>query len=526
MSLVDKHPDQDPDRDGAQGAASRARRAGASPIVRKRPSELLRERRQRIRRRRLTTAGVVLALALAAFYVWGPFHSPHKPELRSQGYTGTHTDTGRPSPKWANGTDIAWKLDMYLADSSNSAILKNGDQVILALPLTENDRFKVVSLDVSGAKPAIQWDSVLPKAVPRTIEPHLVMVGEDLFAGEHRLDPTTGAASPAPWAGRNQDGQDNPELATTIVITSHDGLVIACNRRICSGWVKEDGEWTMRWERDSTPTPLEDYQDCPECGEGTWVPLNDLRTLRWGPAAAATPQGGAFFDPVAQEGHIINTRTGEVRALHSVSHNDRFELYSTADGWVVADSETDQATVFAPDGRPLESFAISASAGTGDHKAALPIGGQTPTSAQLRDFLTTGEAPWAEGLLRARATTANDGATVCDTLSFTPTGSSHPTRETTASSVFFLQSATGQCGTSARNSAISEDHSVIHTWSHHGVDRDKLIDMHGVGLFHTSGTFTPVDATKGRYSKAVRVYDDLVLVIGEEGITALTPRGS
>ena len=209
-----------------------------------------------------------------------------------------------------------------------------------------------------------------------------------------------------------------------------------------------------------------------------------------------------------------------------MSHNDRFELYSTADGWVVADSETDQATVFAPDGRPLESFAISASAGTGDHKAVLPIGGQTPTSAQLRGFLTTGEAPWAEGLLRARATTANDGATVCDTLSFTPTGSAHPTRETTASGVFFLQSANGQCGTSARNSAISEDHSVIHTWSHHGVDRDTLIDMHGVGLFHTSGTFTPVDATKGRYSKAVRVYDDLVLVIDYEGITALTPRGS
>ena len=524
MSLVDKHPDQDPDRDGAQGAASRAR--SASPIVRKRPSELLRERRQRIRRRRLTTAGVVLALALAAFYVWGPFHSPHKPEPRSQGYTGTHTDTGRPSPDWTNGADIAWQLDMYLADSSNSAILKNGDQVILALPLTENDRFKVVSLDVSGAKPAIQWDSVLPKAVPRTIEPHLVMVGEDLFAGEHRLDPATGAASPAPWAGRNQDGQDNPELDTTIVITSHDGLVIACNRRICSGWEKEDGEWTMRWERDSTPTPLEDYQDCPECGEGTWVPLNDLRTLRWGPAAAATPQGGAFFDPVAQEGHIINTRTGEVRALHSVSHNDRFELYSTADGWVVADSETDQATVFAPDGRPLESFAISASTGTGDHKAVLPIGGQTPTSAQLRGFLTTGEAAWAEGLLRARATTTDSGATVCDTLSFTPTGSAHPTRETTASGVFFLQSATGQCGTSARNSAISEDHSVIHTWSHHGVDRDKLIDMHGVGLFHTSGTFTPVDATKGRYSKAIRVYDDLVLVIHDEGITAFTPRWS
>ena len=208
MSLVDKHPDQDPDRDGAQGAdASRTRVGGASPIVRKRPSELLRERRQRIRRRRLTTAGVVLALALAAFYVWGPFHSPHKPEPRSQGYTGTHTDTGRPSPDWTNGTDIAWKLDMYLTDSSNSAILKNGDQVILALPLTENDRFKVVSLDVSGAKPAIQWDSVLPKAVPRTIEPHLVMVGEDLFIGSTGWIPPPEPPRPPRGPGGTRTGR-------------------------------------------------------------------------------------------------------------------------------------------------------------------------------------------------------------------------------------------------------------------------------------------------------------------------------
>lgn len=525
MSLVDKHPDHDPDCDDAQGATSRFGSREVSPIVSKKPSEILRERRQRIRRRCLTTAGVLLALVLSAVYVWGPFHSPHKPKLRSQGYTGTHTDTGRPSPKWANGTDIAWKLDHYAMGAGEYAAMKNGDQVILALPLRESDRFKVVSLDVSGTEPAIQWNSVVSKAVPRNIEPHLVMVGEDLFVGEHRLDPTTGAASPAPWAGRNQDGQDKPELATTIVITSRDGLVIACSRRICSGWEKEDGEWTMRWERDSTPTPLEDYQDCPECGEGTWVPLNDLQILRWGPAAENAPLGG-FFDPVAQEGHIINTQTGEVRALHDVNHNHRFELHSTADGWVVADSKTDQATVFTPDGRPLESFAISASAGAGFHKAALPIGGQTPTSAQLRDFLTTGEAPWAEGLLRTRATTTDNGATVCDTLSFTPTGSTHPTRETTTSDTFSPDRTTGECRMGAQNAAISKDHSVIHTWSHYGGDRDALIDMHSVGLFHTSGSFTPTDGFAGTGETSFHVYDDLVLVVDYMAITAYTPRWS
>ena len=525
MSLVDKHPDHDPDCDDAQGATSRFGSREVSPIVSKKPSEILRERRQRIRRRCLTTAGVLLALVLSAVYVWGPFHSPHKPKLRSQGYTGTHTDTGRPSPKWANGTDIAWKLDHYAMGAGEYAAMKNGDQVILALPLRESDRFKVVSLDVSGTKPAIQWNSVVSKAVPRNIEPHLVMVGEDLFVGEHRLDPTTGAASPAPWAGRNQDGQDKPELATTIVITSRDGLVIACSRRICSGWEKEDGEWTMRWERDSTPTPLEDYQDCPECGEGTWVPLNDLQILRWGPAAENAPLGG-FFDPVAQEGHIINTQTGEVRALHDVNHNHRFELHSTADGWVVADSKTDQATVFTPDGRPLESFAISASAGAGFHKAALPIGGQTPTNAQLRDFLTTGEAPWAEGLLRAQATTTDNGATVCDTLSFTPTGSTHPTRETTTSDTFSPDRTTGECRMGAQNAAISKDHSVIHTWSHYGGDRDALIDMHSVGLFHTSGSFTPTDGFAGTGEISFHVYDDLVLVVDYMAITAYTPRWS
>lgn len=253
MSLVDKHPDHDPDCDDAQGATSRFGSREVSPIVSKKPSEILHERRQRMRRRCLTTAGVLLALVLSAVYVWGPFHSPHKPKLRSQGYTGTHTDTGRPSPKWANGTDIAWKLDHYAMGAGEYAAMKNGDQVILALPLRESDRFKVVSLDVSGTEPAIQWNSVVSKAVPRNIEPHLVMVGEDLFVGEHRLDPTTGAASPAPWAGRNQDGQDKPELATTIVITSRDGLVIACSRRICSGWEKRTA--SGRCDGNATPPP-------------------------------------------------------------------------------------------------------------------------------------------------------------------------------------------------------------------------------------------------------------------------------
>ena len=529
MSLVDKHPDQDPDRDGAQGAASRAR--SASPIVRKRPSELLRERRQRIRRRRLTTAGVVLALALAAFYVWDPFHSPHKsprkPELRSQGYTGTHTDTGRPSPDWTNGADIAWQLE----DSNDSAVVKNGDQVILAHELNKHAGTGVISLDVSGAEPAIQWEATLPRDSSLRVETRPVLVGEDLFIGEHRLDPTTGAASPAPWAGRNRDGQDNPNLAVTIVITSRDGVVIACSRRICSGWEKEDGEWTMRWERDSTPTPLGDYQDCPECGEGTWVILNDRRVFSWGPAPEAAPQGGRLLDPVAQEGRIINTQTGEVRSLYldETAKDGQLELHSTADGWVVADSETDQATVFASDGRPLESFAISASAGTGDHKAALPIGGQTPTSAQLRDFLTTGEAPWAEGLLRARATTTDNGATVCDTLSFTPTGSDRPSHESVIPwNYHIVQNEDGQCFIGAMNPTISKDHSIIRLKSDNALGDDFTIDMYGTSLFHTSGSFKFHGSTGygTEASAVIRVYDDLVLVIHDEGVTAFTPRWS
>ena len=256
--------------------------------------------------------------------------------------------------------------------------------------------------------------------------------------------------------------------------------------------------------------------------------LNDRRVFSWGPAPEAAPQGGRLLDPVAQEGRIINTQTGEVRSLYldKTAKDDQLELHSTADGWVVADSETDQATVFASDGRPLESFAISASAGTGDHKATLLIGGQTPTSAQLRDFLTTGEAPWAEGLLRTRATTTDNGATVCDTLSFTPTGSSRPTRETTTSDAFLPDRTTGECNMSAQNSASSKDHSVIHTWSHYGGVRDKLIDMHSVGLFHTSGSSTPRNASDRTAEISFRVYDDLVLVIHDEGVTAFTPRWS
>lgn len=527
MSLVDKHPDCD----DAQGATSRFGSREVSPIVSKKPSEILRERRQRMRRRYLTTAAVVLALVLSAVYVWGPFHSPHVPKLRSQGYTGTHTDTGRPSPKWANGTDIAWKLDHDTAGTGKYAVMKNGDQVILTHELKEHAGTGVISLDVSGTEPAIQWEATLPHDPSLRFEIRPVLMGEDLFVGEHRLDPTTGAASPAPWAGRNKDGQDNPNLAVTIVITSRDGLVIACSRRICSGWEKEEGEWTMRWERDSAPTPLEDYQDCPECGEGTWVILNDLQILRWGSAAENAPQGGRFFDPVAQEEHIINTQTGEVRSLYldKTAKYGQLELHSTADGWVVADSKTDQATMFAPDGRPLESFAISASAGTGDHKAALPIGGQTPTSAQLRDFLTTGEAPWAEGLLRARATTTDNGATVCDTFSFTPTGSDRPSHESgNPWGYHIVQKEDGQCFIGAMNPTISKDHSIIRLKSDIAIGDDFTIDMYGTSLFHTSGSFMfrgSIDYGL-EASAVIRVYDDLVLVIDRKGIKAFTPRWS
>lgn len=539
MSLVDKLPDHDPDCDDAQGATSRFGGRDLSRIVSKKPSEILRERRQRMRRRYLTTAAVVLALVLSAVYVWGPFHSPHKPKLRSQGYTGTRTDTGRPSPKWANGTDIAWKLDHDIPSAGGYAVMKNGDQVFIVHELYEVNSSNrivltgsgVISLDVSGAKPAIQWEATLPRDPSLRVETRPVLVGEDLFIGEHRLDPATGAASPAPWAGRNQDGQDNPNLAVTIVITSRNGVVIACSRRICSGWEKEDGEWTMRWERDSTPTPLEDYQDCPECGEGTWVILNDRRVFSWGPAPEAAPQGGRLLAPVAQEGRIINTQTGEVRSLYldKTAKFDQLELHSTANGWVVADSETDQATVFASDGRPLESFAISASAGTGDHKATLPIGGQTPTSAQLRDFLTTGEAPWAEGLLRALATTADNGATVCDTLSFTPTGSDRPSHESVIPwNYHIVQNEDGQCFIGAMNPTISKDHSIVRLKSDNALGDDFTIDMYGTSLFHTSGSFK-FHGSIGYGTEAsavIRVYDDLVLVIHDEGVTAFTPRWS
>ena len=78
----------------------------------------------------------------------------------------------------------------------------------------------------------------------------------------------------------------------------------------------------------------------------------------------------------------------------------------------------------------------------------------------------------------------------------------------------------------AQNAAISKDHSVIHTWSHYGGDRDALIDMHSVGLFHTSGSFTPTNGSDGTDEISFRVYDDLVLVVNYMTITAFTPRWS
>ena len=197
---------------------------------------------------------------------------------------------------------------------------------------------------------------------------------------------------------------------------------------------------------------------------------------------------------------------------------------------MVADSKTDQATVFAPDGRPLESFLIADSAGAGDHKAALPITGQAPTSAQLRDFLTTGEAPWAEGILRVLPTTEDNGTKTCGELSFTPTGSTHPTRKTAIGTSGIAGPGKRDCAIRARRPAISEDHSALFLRgdAYGGDDgHDAIVDMRGTSLFHTSGTTYPSagDALLDG-GRSVRVYDDLVLVFSYEGITAFTPRWS
>ena len=515
MSLADKHPTHDPDHDNAQGAAPAPARKG--------PAELLRERRERIRRRRLTAAGVVLALVLAAFYVWGPTPSPHEPEPRSQGYTGTRTDTGRPSPKWTNGADIAWRLERRIPLADETAVVKSGDQVVLFHDWSEGDGTGVVSLDVSGTRPVTQWRGVLPKDSSFSPERRPVLMGNGLFVGKVRLDLATGRQGPAPWAERDQDPLSPP----TIAITSGYGVVIACSKETCSGWAEEGDQWTMKWERDSTPTPMREYEYCSECGSsGTWVPLNDRDIVDWGRAADPFTEPGADSITSRNGKRIINTETGEVRSLCTdETRSDDFEVYSTTDGWVAVDSRTDQATAFAADGRPLESFTISDPAGADDHKAALPVGGQAPTSAQLRDFLTTGEAPWAEGILRALPATDDDGAKTCGKLSFTPTGSDHPTRETSDKLLNTTTRGDGQCAIRAMRASISEDHSAIQLQGR-GSGKPIIIDMHGASLFHPSGTFTPVDAAKGRYSKAFRVYDDLVLVIGEEGATAFTPRGS
>ncbi|MBF0940377.1 MAG: hypothetical protein HXK03_05825, partial [Schaalia georgiae] len=298
MSLADKHPTHDPDHDGVQGAAPAPARKG--------PAELLRERRERIRRRRLTAAGVVLALVLAAFCVWGPIPSPHEPEPRSQGYTGTRTDTGRPSPKWTNGADIAWRLERRIPLADETAVVKSGDQVVLFHDWSEGDGTGVVSLDVSGTRPVTQWRGVLPKDSSFSPERRPVLMGDGLFVGKVRLDLATGRQGPAPWAERDQDPLSPP----TIAITSGYGVVIACSKETCSGWAEEGDQWTMKWERDSTPTPMREYEYCSECGSsGTWVPLNDRDIVDWGRAADPFTEPGADSITSRNGKRIINTET-------------------------------------------------------------------------------------------------------------------------------------------------------------------------------------------------------------------------
>ena len=88
----------------------------------------------------------------------------------------------------------------------------------------------------------------------------------------------------------------------------------------------------------------------------------------------------------------------------------------------------------------------------------------------------------------------------------------------------------GECAIRAKRPAISEDHSALYLRRDAYGENDTfdtIFDMHGTSVFHTSGTThtAGVEALPS-HGRSVRVYDDLVLVIDYNGISALTPRGS
>ena len=411
---------------------------------------------------------------------------------REPGYRGSATNTHSISPQWASGVATAWTLDLSLDMTQFGTQMFVDDHVLY---IAGNDTIegqrgsavRILAYDLSSEEPTLLWDRIAPtkNSAVTTYTPAFVSNENQLFFHDLIIDKATGEQTQAPW------GIEAP-------LAYADGILVTCRLpSTCNGWTGASGEWTNLWT--TTTTSQTSYG---------WA----YQGLGYAPAGTTISGSGAlasFLVPSNSQKapQIINIHTGETTTLPSPGQAGLGQYVEVAtDGFVVIDVSKKQGLLTDSTGAHQSTFSV-------DGYLRLPAvsrDGSNPSIADIKTFMTTKTANWATGTV---GLVGEDDCSIQVTL--TSDGSTHTTPVPGVLSTYM----TSSCYFDPGEVRVSADGSVLYADTFTYQDKSRYFIDTANGLAYTSNLLNLP-------KKTMWVFDDMLIGMTDEGVTAFVPASS
>lgn len=405
---------------------------------------------------------------------------------RPQGYRGTATNTETLSSAWASGINTAWVLPSApdKASTEEQSVLVEGTTLYVATR-TQERVLRLSAYDIASVQPVQKWvsDGQDIEVRSRSGGPRMISAGAWVVVENVLVSKETGRQQEAPW------DEDIPAAFVDEVLVTCSGL------ETCSGWTNQSGSWTRQWQSITT--------------KQSWSSdtRSDTRSQTVGSGEETSVIIPVYYDKNTQ---LVNVHTGVVATLGAEgrlgSGSRVVKLYDASDG-VIVERDRGEMEVYDVSGRLVDTFDAVR------HNTQPTLDGRAPTVAELRGFFTEVSAPWTTG----RVTIEKED---CSVVRLNPTGDFPPRSATGVKGLTTYYSYTSKtCSFEPRELRASTDGSAafiwVATWS---TSTAYMIDMNA-NKTHTFSGLT-------RSTKTVWAFDDLLITISDDGITAFTPASS
>ena len=406
---------------------------------------------------------------------------------RPQGYRGTATNTETLSSAWASGINTAWVLPSApdKASTEEQSVLVEGTTLYVATR-TQERVLRVSAYDIASVQPVQKWvsDGQDIEVRGRFGGPRMISAGAWVVVENVLVSKETGRQQEAPW------GEDIPAAFVDEVLVTCSGL------ETCSGWTNQSGSWTRQWQSiTARQSSSSDF----------WKGIHSL--------VVGSGEESSLLVPVESFRHnpqLVNVHTGVVATLGAEgrlgSDSRVVKLYDASDG-IIVERDRLKMEVYDVSGRLVDTFDAVR------HNTKPTMDGRAPTVAELRGFFTEVSAPWTTG----RVTIEKED---CSVVRLNPTGDFPPRSATGVKGLAtYYSDSAKSCSFEPRELRASTDGSAafiwVATWS---TSTAYMIDMNA-NKTHTFSGLT-------RSTKTVWAFDDLLITISDDGITAFTPASS